>query len=84
MGIIFKDVPVLTGEQGLLLRLSWWRQIFPLQDDAVVVTLVHGFFLLVRMTKEFIPLRVVLTVQDVKILVVSHPEVENKVESRSG
>ena len=53
------------------------------QDDAVI-SLVHGLFLLVGMTKEFVPPRVVLTVQDVKILVVSHPEVENKVESRSG
>ena len=84
--------PCLSRQNALLLLLSWWlswqlRLVLIILPDAtatVNVTLVHGLFLLVRMTKEIVPLEVVLTVQDVEILVVSHPEVENKVESRSG
>ena len=57
-----------------------------LQDATVtvVVTLVHGLFLLVTGTKECVPSKVVLVVQDVTILEVGHPEVVIKLREGSG
>ena len=80
---MFKDVPVHADEKALLLLLSWWlswqlRLVLILLYDTtvtVIVTLVHGLFLLVMGTKECIPSEVVLVVQDVTILQVGYPEV---------
>ena len=80
---MFKDVPVHADEKALLLLLSWWlswqlRLVLILLYDTtvtVIVTLVHGLFLLVMGTKECIPSKVVLVVQDVTILQVGYPEV---------
>ena len=48
-----------------------------LQDTniTIIVTLIHGLFLLVTGTKECVPTEVLLVVQDVSILEVDHPEV---------
>ena len=79
---MFKDVPVHADEKALLLLLSWWlswqlRLVLILLYDTtvtVIVTLVHGLFLLVMGTKECIPSEVLLVVQDVSILEIGHPE----------
>ena len=80
---MFKDVPVHADEKALLLLLSWWlswqlRLVLILLYDTtvtVIVTLVHGLFLLVMGTKECVAPEVVLVVQDVTILQVGYPEV---------
>ena len=48
-----------------------------LQDGTVtfIVTLIQGLFLLVKGTKECVPPKVVLLVEDVTFLEVSHPEI---------